>query len=95
MPGRSDVLAGQPAAAVSAAPAKRLLPVLYPFQREVLNSIMDSVVNRRGLTFSVEIARQGGKNEISAQLEMLLLARNHTRPGHLIKCSPYLPAADT
>jgi hypothetical protein len=50
--------------------------------------VLDSVLNRRGLTFSVEIARQGGKNELSAQLEMLLLTLFITEPWNLIKCSP-------
>jgi hypothetical protein len=41
-----------------------------------------------GLTFSVEIARQGGKNELSAHLEVLLLTLYMARGGNLIKCSP-------
>jgi hypothetical protein len=49
---------------------------------------MDSVRNRRGLTFTVEISRQGGKNELSAQLELLLLTLNLARGGDLIKGSP-------
>ncbi|MBN1643408.1 MAG: hypothetical protein JW856_01095 [Dehalococcoidales bacterium] len=49
---------------------------------------MDSVFHRRGLTFSVEIARQGGKNELSAQLELLLLTLHMTAPQNLVKCSP-------
>jgi len=36
----------------------------------------------------VEIARQGGKNELSAQLELLLLTLNMARPHNLIKCAP-------
>jgi hypothetical protein len=46
---------------------------LRPYQVEVDRAVLDSVLNRRGLTFSVEIARQGGKNELSAQIELLLL----------------------
>ena len=46
---------------------------LHPYQREIALAILDSVFGRKGLTFSVEIARQGGKNELSAQLELLLL----------------------
>ena len=34
---------------------------------------MDSAFYHKGMTFSVEIARQGGKNELSAQLELSLL----------------------
>jgi len=60
---------------------------LRPYQREAL-AVLDSVFHRRGLTFSVEIARQGGKNELSAQLELLLLTLYITEPRNMIKCSP-------
>ena len=46
---------------------------LRPYQREVARAIVNSIFGRKGLTFSVEMARQGGKNELSAQLELLLL----------------------
>jgi len=49
---------------------------------------MDSIQNGEGLTFSVEIARQGGKNELSAHLEVLLLTLYMAKGGNLIKCSP-------
>lgn len=61
---------------------------LRPYQREAALAILDSVFCGRGLTFSVEIARQGGKNELSAQLELLLLTLNMARPHNLIKCAP-------
>lgn len=61
---------------------------LRPYQLEVARAVMDSVVNRKGLTFSVEIARQGGKNELSAQLEVLLLTLFIARGGNAVKCSP-------
>jgi len=61
---------------------------LRPYQLEVARAVADSVMNRRGLTFSVEIARQGGKNELSAQLEVLLLTLFITRGGNSVKCSP-------
>ncbi len=51
-------------------------------------AILNSVFGRKGLTFSVEMARQGGKNELSAQLELLLLTLYMTQPQNLIKCSP-------
>jgi len=51
-------------------------------------AILNSVFGRKGLTFSVEIARQGGKNELSAQLELLLLTLYMAEPQNLIKCSP-------
>ena len=46
---------------------------LRPYQVEIAQAVLDSVRHRRGLSFTVEIARQGGKNELSAQLELLLL----------------------
>jgi hypothetical protein len=54
----------------------------------VASAILDSVFGRKGLTFSVEMARQGGKNELSAQLELLLLTLYMAQPQNLIKCSP-------
>ena len=66
-----------------------LINKLRPYQREVALAILDSVFGRKGITFSVEIARQGGKNELSAQLELLLLTLFMTvKPQNLIKCAP-------
>ena len=62
--------------------------ILRPYQQEIALAILDSVLSGRGLTFSVEIARQGGKNELSAQVELLLLTLRMASPGNLIKCSP-------
>ena len=61
---------------------------LRPYQREVALAVLDSVFSRKGLTFSVEIARQGGKNELSAQLELLLMTLYMAEVKNLIKCSP-------
>jgi hypothetical protein len=61
---------------------------LRPYQKEVGVAVLDSVFRRKGLTFSVEIARQGGKNELSAQLEVLLLTLHIFQSANLIKCSP-------
>jgi len=61
---------------------------LRPYQLEVARAAMDSIQKGRGLTFSVEIARQGGKNELSGHLEVLLLTLYMARGGNLIKCSP-------
>lgn len=61
---------------------------LRPYQIEVGRALLDSVLNRKGLTFSVEMARQGGKNELSAQLEVLLLTLFMGIGGNLIKCAP-------
>lgn len=61
---------------------------LRPYQVEIGRAVLDSVIHRRGRTFSVEIARQGGKNELSAQLEVLLLTMHITRGGNAVKASP-------
>ena len=61
---------------------------LRPYQQEVARAVLNSILNRRGLTISVEIARQGGKNELSAHLELLLLTLYMAQGGNLIKCSP-------
>ena len=61
---------------------------LRPYQREVALAVLDSVFGRKGFTFSVEIARQGGKNELSAQLELLLLTLYMSESQNLVKCSP-------
>ncbi len=64
------------------------LPALRPYQVEIGRAVLSSVKNNLGLTFTVEVARQGGKNELSAQIELLLLVLNMERGGNIIKCSP-------
>ncbi len=61
---------------------------LRPYQSEVGRAILSSVQEGKGLTISVEIARQGGKNELSAILEMTLLTMHLHKGGNLIKASP-------
>lgn len=61
---------------------------LRPYQQEVAKAVMDSIWQGKGLTFSVEMARQGGKNELSAHLELLLLTLFMAQGGNIIKCSP-------
>ena len=61
---------------------------LRPYQIEAGRAILDSVLRRRGLSFSVEIARQGGKNELSAQLEALLLVLFAGQEIDGVKCAP-------
>ena len=55
---------------LGAAPWKQRL---RPYQIEAGRAIVESVRSGAGRSFSVEMARQGGKNELSAQLEALLL----------------------
>jgi hypothetical protein len=61
---------------------------LRPYQLEAGTAILKSVYGKKGLTFSVEIARQGGKNELSSHLELWLLADFAGESKNLIKCSP-------
>ena len=61
---------------------------LRPYQQEVAKAVLESVQNHQGLTFSVEIARQGGKNELSAILELTLLTLYIAKGGNAIKASP-------
>jgi hypothetical protein len=70
------------------------LPELRPYQAEAARAIVDSVVNRRGLTFTVVMARQAGKNELSAQVELFLLLAYAERSIDAIKCAPtFVPQA--
>ncbi|MHB0877702.1 MAG: hypothetical protein ACYC5O_16825, partial [Anaerolineae bacterium] len=80
--------------------AKRLLadPALFsrhvigrslrPYQVEVIRAVLDSVWHKRGLTFTVMLARQMGKNELSAHLECYLLNLYRRRGGTIVKAAP-------
>ncbi|MBI4286810.1 MAG: hypothetical protein HY671_00075 [Chloroflexi bacterium] len=61
---------------------------LRSYQTAIGAAILDSILHRKGLTFSVEIARQGGKNELSAQIEVLLLTLFAARGGNGVKGAP-------
>src|SRR5437764_13918040 len=63
-------------------------PPLRPYQIEVARAILAAGRARDGRTLSVQIARQGGKNEVSAQVELLLLLASGA--GDLIKLAPSL-----
>jgi hypothetical protein len=67
---------------------------LRPYQAQAGRTVLESVLRRQGLTFTVEIARQGGKNELSAQMELLLLTLHMVSGGNLVKASPtFVPQA--
>ena len=69
-------------------------PALRPYQRDALLAVLASALRGEGRTFSVMVARQGGKNELSAQLETLLLMGNADRDADAVKCAPtFLPQA--
>jgi hypothetical protein len=59
-----------------------------PYQLEIARAVVASVLEKRGLTITVEMARQGGKNETSARLGVLLLTAHMERGGAMVKCSP-------
>lgn len=61
---------------------------LRPYQLEPAAAIIDSVRRRRGLTFTVMMSRQAGKNELSAQVEAYLLALSSRRGGSIVKAAP-------
>jgi hypothetical protein len=61
---------------------------LRPYQVEAARAVLDSVFGGRGLSISVMMARQGGKNELSAQLEVLLLTAHILIDADAIKCAP-------
>ena len=70
------------------------LPPLRPYQQMVARAVRDSVQAGAGRTFSVMVARQGGKNELSAQLEMILLHANAHQDRDAVKCAPtFVPKA--
>lgn len=61
---------------------------LYDYEVEWADYIVDVVAERRTETIVVEMSRQSGKNETSAQLEASILATNARRGGHIVKCAP-------
>src|SRR5256885_12941020 len=66
--------------------AKVIGKPLYKYQIEIGNAIVDSVLEGKGLTFSVLLARQMGKNQISAMVECYILAC--MEGGTIVKCAP-------
>ncbi|RJQ10903.1 MAG: hypothetical protein C4558_04080 [Dehalococcoidia bacterium] len=66
------------------------LPVLRPYQAEIARAILGRVAARAGGSISVEVARQGGKNETSARVELLTLVAHADAGGALVKCAPTL-----
>ena len=71
-----------------------MVTTLRPYQQDIFNAVAQSVALRKGLTFSVEMARQGGKNEVSAHLEQSILVTQMSQARNLVKCSPtFVPQA--
>ncbi len=61
---------------------------LRPYQLEPARAILASVLNQQGHTFTVEMSRQAGKNELAAQLEAYLLNLYQRRGGNIVKAAP-------
>ena len=66
------------------------VPRLRPYQARVARAILRRVLAGDGGSISVEIARQGGKNELSAQTELALLLLHAEAGGTIVKCAPTL-----
>ncbi len=58
----------------------------YPYQAEVANAIMYSIDHNLGHVITVMMARQSGKNQLSALIEAFLLFTR--REGTIIKAAP-------
>lgn len=66
------------------------VPDLRPYQLGVVRAVCDSIFGGHGRSFSVMIARQAGKNELSAQLELIILTAFRRRGGTIVKTAPTL-----
>jgi hypothetical protein len=67
---------------------------LRPYQQEVADAIVNSIVNRLGLTFVVIFPRQSGKNEAQAHIEAWLLCLLSGQDIEIVSVSPtYKPQA--
>jgi hypothetical protein len=81
-------------AQVSRSGVTKFKPMLRPYQVGVADAVRQSVRTGAGRTFSVMVARQGGKNELSAQLELMLLIAHREKDADAVKCAPtFLPQA--
>lgn len=67
---------------------RSMLPALRPYQAEIARAILGRIADRRGGSISVEVSRQGGKNEVSAQVELLTLLAHAEAGGTVVKCAP-------
>jgi hypothetical protein len=61
---------------------------LRPYQLEAARAIAASVLEERGLTFTVVFPRQAGKNQLSAHLEAFLLHHYRRQGGSIVKAAP-------
>jgi len=67
--------------------ARQIMGVpLYPYQLEVAEAILASIDSQQGNIFTVMMARQSGKNQLSAVIEAYLL--NFREAGTIVKAAP-------
>ena len=66
---------------------------LRPYQAEVARAVVESIAAGRGDVLTVMMARQMGKNQLSAALEHYLLHRFADAGGQIVKCSSELSLA--
>lgn len=59
---------------------------LYPYQSEIAEAILSSIVAQKGNIYTVMMARQSGKNQLSAVLEAFLLTC--MSEGTIVKAAP-------
>ncbi len=75
------------------APAPTGLHRLRPYQVDAVSAILESIRLQLGMSFCLEFARQSGKNEASAQLELIVLttlAEELSITPDIIKVAPTL-----
>ncbi len=68
----------------------RGMPQLRPYQAAIARAVLARVFAREGGSISIEIARQGGKNELSAQVELVTLLAHAAAGGSIVKAAPTL-----
>lgn len=61
---------------------------LRQYQVQVARSVVQSVIQEKGLSFVVMFPRQSGKNELQAQIETYLLTLLSQFPAEIVKISP-------
>jgi hypothetical protein len=61
---------------------------LRAYQREALRAIIDSIIQKLGLSFVIIFPRQSGKNELQAHLEVYLLVLLSRCEAEIVKASP-------
>jgi hypothetical protein len=66
----------------------RGMPRLRPYQAAIARAVLSRVFAREGGSISIEIARQGGKNELSAQVELVTLLAHAAAGGTIVKAAP-------